>query len=174
MFENIVGYDSDSYASPQRKRRNDSDSDVSPQRKGRNDSDSSPPRKGRNDSDSDASPPRKERNDSDSDASPPRKGRSDSDSDTSPQRRPRNLPDGLPQGNVSIKEESNKNQRKRAKANDQMSNSSKRRDKKIHKTLSGKMAGLSSAKDMKREADIIRKKEDETFKQVVITLPKTE
>uniref|UniRef100_K1PBX2 BUD13 homolog n=1 Tax=Magallana gigas TaxID=29159 RepID=K1PBX2_MAGGI len=31
------------------------------------------------------------------------------------------------------------------------------------------MAGLSSAKDLKREADIIRKKEDETFKQLTET-----
>jgi hypothetical protein len=36
----------------------------------------------------------------------------------------------------------------------------------MNKTLSGKKAGLSSAKDMKREADILKKKEDETFKQV--------
>ncbi|XP_052719894.1 BUD13 homolog isoform X1 [Crassostrea angulata] len=170
--------DSDSDASSPKKGRNDSDSDASPPRKGRNDfeSDASPPRRGRNDFDSDASPPRKERSDSDPDASPPRKGRSDSDaspqgkerndsdSDVSPQRRPRNLSDDLPQGNVSIKEESNKNQRYRAKANDKMSN--KGRNKNIQKTLSGKMAGLSSAKDLKREADIIRKKEDETFKQI--------
>ena len=49
-----------------------------------------------------------------------------------------------------------------------MKYSSKADSEKISKTLSGKKAGLSSAKDMKREADLLRSKEHETFKQVFI------
>merc|ERR1712071_301882 len=68
-------------------KRHDSDSDASPPRRRTQDLDASPPRK-RNDSDSDASPPRRRH---DSDASPPRK-RDNSDSDASPPRRRKKLP----------------------------------------------------------------------------------
>nr|XP_022323350.1 BUD13 homolog [Crassostrea virginica] len=165
-------HDSDSDPSPQRKGRHDSDSDPSPPRKGRHDSgldpspprrgrhhsnsDPSPPRRGRHDSDSDPSPPRKGRHKSDSDPSPPRKGRHDSDSDSSPPRKGRHDSDSDPSP-----------QRKgRQKQGGNMKYSSKADSEKISKTLSGKKAGLSSAKDMKREADLLRSKEHETFKQI--------
>jgi pre-mRNA-splicing factor CWC26 len=106
------------------------------------DSDQSPPRKGRHKPDQ--SVPQKRHN-SDSDQSVDR--RQNSDSDLSPQRR-------------EPETDSDQSPPRRGRHN------SSEKSAKMNKTLSGKKAGLSSAKDMKREADILKKKEDETFKKV--------
>ncbi|XP_060067826.1 BUD13 homolog [Ylistrum balloti] len=186
--------DSDSDQSPpRRKKRNDSDSDQSPpRRKKRNDSDSdqSPPRrKKRNDSDSDQSPPRrKKRNDSDSDQSPPRrKKRNGSDSDQSPPRRKkRNGSDSdqsPPRRKKRNDSDSDQSPPRRKKRNDSDSDQSPPRrncsskgdnvgiqkqnsDDKMKRTLSGKVAGLSSAADMKKESVKMKAKEEAAFKKI--------
>ncbi|XP_053409155.1 BUD13 homolog [Mercenaria mercenaria] len=182
-------HDSDSDQSPQRRQRHDSDSDQSPPRKHKNnsdsdklsskrkrnrskspsnssskmsnyksnlrtDSDQSPPRRRRHDSDNDQSPPRRGRHHSDSDQSPPRRGRHDSDSDQSPPRRKRNQSDSdqsPPRRPASSKNKS----RKESAINS-----------KTDKTLSGKRAGLSSAQEMRKEAEELKRKEDAKFKQI--------
>ncbi|XP_067662520.1 BUD13 homolog [Haliotis asinina] len=168
------------------------DSDQSLPRKGRHDSDSgqSPPRKGRHDSDSDQSPPRKGRHDSDSDQSPPRKGRHDSDSDQSPPRRHIQSDQSPPRRLRQFKTDKDSKQRRRkTRFNDSNSDNSpprKRRHgsdsdssprrikkeedvenkKKATKTLGGAKAGLSSAREMKQEAEKMRKKEDDMFRKI--------
>ncbi|XP_071175282.1 BUD13 homolog [Mytilus edulis] len=146
-------HDSDSDQSLPRKQRHDSDSDSSPARKPKSlirksrfeprkrlDSDESPPRRQRHDSGSDKSPPRRKRHESGSDQSPPRRIRKDSGSDQSPPRRKRN--------------------------NSDSDQSPPRKKDKMSKTLSGKKAGLQSAKDMKMEAEKMKKKEDDAFKKI--------
>lgn len=134
-------HDSDSDQSLPRRKRHDSDSDQSPPRRQRkaSDSDQSPPRRKNKNvtkKDSDQSPPRRKRNDSDSDQSPPRKKRNDSDSDQSPPRR-KNI------------------------------NAHKTDDKgRARKTLGGATAGLSSAKEMKMEADKMKRREKEMFDKI--------
>ncbi|KAK7105751.1 BUD13 homolog [Littorina saxatilis] len=136
-------HDSDSDHSPPRKQRHDSGSDQSPPRKGTN-SDQSPPRRKRHDSDE--SPPRKRKAQKESDQSPPRRNRRGSDSDQSPPR-----------------------QRKRGKEDDQSPprrQGEGKKGAKPDKTLGGAKAGLSSAAEMKREAELLRKKEEDTFKKI--------
>ncbi|XP_052259313.1 BUD13 homolog isoform X8 [Dreissena polymorpha] len=120
---------------------NNSDSERNSYRRRRYDSESdqSPPGKKRHDSDSDQSPPRKKRHDSDSDQSPPRKKRLDSDSDTSPHKK--------------------KIEQARSSSNTKSKDSSE-------KTLSGKRAGLSSASEMRREAEDLKRREDEKFRLI--------
>ncbi|XP_062613069.1 BUD13 homolog [Saccostrea cucullata] len=151
-------HDSDSDQSPQRNRRHESDSDQSPQRNRRHESDSdqSPQRNRRHDSDSDQSPQRNRRHESDSDQSPRRNRIHDSDSDVSPPRK-FSKSDSKKRKQTEDVYKTGKSMRRK----EQDENGSK-----MNKTLSGKKAGLSSAKDMKREADVLRKKEDETFKQI--------
>lgn len=161
-------HDSDSDNSLPRKHRHDSDSDQSLPRNQRHDSDSdqSLPRKQRHDSDSDSSPARKPktlirksrfepRKRLDSDESPPRRQRHDSGSDKSPPRRKRH---------ESGSDQSPPRRRRNDSGSDQ---SPPRRKDKMSKTLSGKKAGLQSAKDMKMEAEKMKKKEDDAFKKVV-------
>ncbi|XP_064598389.1 LOW QUALITY PROTEIN: BUD13 homolog [Liolophura sinensis] len=140
--------DSDSDQSPPRRQRKGSDSDQSPPRRNRKDSDSdqSPPRRKRKDSDSDQSPPRRKRKDSDSDQSHPRRKRKDSDSDQSPPRRKRKGSD-LEQS-----------PQRKQKAKDSLV--------KPQKTLSGAKAGLSSAKDVRKETELLRKRHDAAFNKI--------
>ncbi|XP_033758584.1 BUD13 homolog [Pecten maximus] len=161
--------------SQHRKNRHDSDSDQSPLRpRKRNDSDSdqSPPRsKRRNDSDSDQSPPRsKRRNDSDSDQSPPRsKRRNDSDSDQSPPRRKnRNDSDSPPRRKMRKNSDSDQSPPRRKSSNrgDNTKLEKLKSDEKMKRTLSGKLAGLSSAADMKKEAVKLKAKEEAAFKKI--------
>ncbi|XP_056010157.1 BUD13 homolog isoform X1 [Ostrea edulis] len=147
-------HDSDSDCSPPLKKRHDSDSDQSPLRRTRHDSDQSPLRRTRHDSDSDPSPPRKGRHNPDQ--SPQRK-RHNSDSDQSIDTRQDSDSDPSPRRKGKHDTDSDHSPPRRG----QRENSAK-----MNKTLSGKRAGLSSAKDMKREADILKKREDETFKQI--------
>lgn len=129
------------------------DSDESPPR-GRRNAGHSPTKKQRHDTGSDNSPPRRKRHDSGSDKSPPRRKRPDSGSDQSPPRRKRQEsgPDSSPP---------------RRKRKDSGSDQSPPRKKdKMSKTLSGKKAGLQSAKDMKMEAEKMKKKEDDAFKKI--------
>ena len=169
-------HDSDSDNSLPRKRRHDSDSDESLPRRGRHDSDSdqSLPRKGRHDSDSDQSLPRKGRHDSDSDQSLPRKQRQNSDSDVSPPRR-KGLNSGSNKGPSRKRKNSDSDisPPRRNNVNSDSDESPPRRKQDSHskkdkmdKTLSGKKAGLSSAKDMKIEAEKLKQKESEAFKKV--------
>ncbi|XP_061175983.1 BUD13 homolog [Saccostrea echinata] len=185
-------HDSNSDQSPPRKGRHDSNSDQSPPRKGRHDSDSdqSPQRNQRHESDSDQSPQRNQRHESDSDQSPQRNRRHESDSDQSPQRNrrhdsdsdqspPRKLPKSYSKKGKQIEDakydhsvfrksnsanESGKS--KNLKDHSFQKEQDEKNSSKMNKTLSGKKAGLSSAKDMKTEADVLRRKEDETFKQI--------
>lgn len=155
------GQDSDNSPPRSRRQQND-DSDNSPPRRRRHDSDQSPVRerhedrrkehdykspKNKNIDDSDQSPVRRKQYDSDQ--SPPRRGqRKDSDSDQSP---PRKRGDN---SNMS---------KKRTHNNDSVGDLSPQR---ANKTLSGKAAGLSSAKAMKNEIEKLRLKEIEKFNKV--------
>ncbi|XP_064651103.1 BUD13 homolog [Lineus longissimus] len=164
-------HDSDSDQSPPRTKRHDSDSDQSHPRTKRRDSDSdqSPPRTKRHDSDSDQSPPRKrtrsdsdqspvrKTNGSDSDQSPPRRKSQNSDSDQSPARRKRQNSDS-DQSPPRKKREENVRRPSRW--------GQEERDKKMKETLSGKKAGLSSAKEMKHEMEQVKQKENEAFKKI--------
>lgn len=123
----------------------------SPPRRHRHDSDVSPPRRQRHDSD--VSPLRRQRNDSG--ASTPRRQRHDSDN--SPPRRQKRDSDISPP-------------RPRKSDSD---NSPPRRMKEegpAKKTLSGKTAGLSSAKNMRKEAEMLKLKELEMFNKVLFAL----
>ncbi|WAR04469.1 LOW QUALITY PROTEIN: BUD13-like protein [Mya arenaria] len=170
---------SDSDPSQPRKKQNKSTADRQSHRRKRHNSDSdpSPPRRQRNDSDSDQSPPRKQkRHGSDSDQSPPRKQRHNSDSDQSPPRRKRNFSDSdqsPPRSKGSRQSSKQKavqditGKRKKHRHNSDSDNSPPRKGKeKTEKTLSGKKAGLSSAKEMRREADELKMLEDEKFRQI--------
>ncbi|KAK6172268.1 hypothetical protein SNE40_015966 [Patella caerulea] len=180
--------DSDSDQSPPRRKRNVSDSDQSPPRRKRNvsDSDQSPPRRKRNGSDSDQSPPRRKRNDSNSDQSPPRRKRNDSDSDQSPPRRKRKYSDSDKSQQKKNKTDLSKTvKRKTSDKNTNSGNSPKHKNRnsdpdvprkklksdnkseaKPTKTLGGAKAGLSSAKEMREEAERMKKKEDTAFKKI--------
>ncbi|XP_041373734.1 BUD13 homolog [Gigantopelta aegis] len=152
---------SDSVQLHQRSKKPNSDSDQSLPRRHRHnsDSDQSPPRRKRHNSDSDQSPPRRKRHNSDSDQSPPRRKKPHSDSDQSPPRRKRRHSDSdqsPPRKSKSVKETDKKDRRKAELGN----------TKKPSKTLSGAKAGLQSARDMKQEAEVIRKREEEAFKKI--------
>ncbi|XP_067943744.1 BUD13 homolog [Watersipora subatra] len=170
----------DSDTSPSRRRRHDSDtspprrkrhdSDTSPLRKKRHDSDTSPPRRKRHDSDtspprrrhgSDTSPPRRKRHDSDT--SPPR--RKGHDSDTSPPRRRRHDSDTSPLRRRRHGSDSSPPRRKR-NIHDKSSHKNGALDTSAKKTLSGKTAGLSSAQEMKKEAEKLKLKEIEMFNKI--------
>ncbi|KAK3107918.1 hypothetical protein FSP39_025131 [Pinctada imbricata] len=189
-------HDSDSDQSPPRKQRHDSDSDQSPPRKQRHDSESdqSPPRRQRHNSHSNQSPhgkhsknltiqKKKRQYDSDSDASPPRRKRQNSDSDQSPPRKQRKSKSDLSSQRKQIKDfDSDQSPPRRQKRDSDSDQSPPRRQKrgsdsdqspprkhkkdKMEQTLSGKKAGLSSAKDMKREAELLKQREDQAFKQI--------
>lgn len=166
--------------------RHDSDSDQTPiRRRYESDDDNSPPRRGRKryDSDSDPSPPRKRRDDDlspvrgrkrqssssdqslprhhrDEDLSPVRSSRKrhDSDSDQSPVRRRKVNDEDLspPRSKRSKNADSDKDMshvRKNGEPNE-----------KLKKTLAGTKAGLSSAKDVRKELHDLRKREKDAFK----------
>ncbi|XP_045457370.1 BUD13 homolog [Melitaea cinxia] len=173
-------YDNDSDASPPRRNRSKNPNEKRIEKRYENDSDASPPRRDRSknynerriekryENDSDASPPRRDRSknynerriekryESDSDASPPRRDRSknpnerriekryENDSDASPPRRNRSKNNG------------------RDYRNDEPPPS----NKKMAKTLEGKMAGLQDAKQLKEENQAFRVREDEAFKNM--------
>ncbi|KAH3691062.1 BUD13 homolog isoform X2 [Dreissena polymorpha] len=162
-------YDSESDQSPPGKKRHDSDSDQSPPRKKRHDSDSdqSPPRKERHESDSDQSPPRKKKHDSDSDQSPPRKKRHDSDSDQSPPRKKKHDSDSdqSPPRKKRLDSDSDTSPHKKKIEQARSSSNTKSKDS-SEKTLSGKRAGLSSASEMRREAEDLKRREDEKFRLI--------
>ena len=164
-------HDSESDQSPPRKRGKASDSDQSPPRKRgqASESDQSPPRKRRQVSDSDQSPPRR-RPASDSDLSPPRKRGHASDSDQSPPRSSKMK--RSPSGNRTNSRDKKRSDGKREKKSrwshweDEEKTETvdnKGRDK---KTLSGAVAGLSTAQQMREETKRLRAKEDEEFRQV--------
>ncbi|XP_048488289.1 BUD13 homolog [Plutella xylostella] len=175
-------YSSD--ASPPRKtnssskrRKSPSEDPLPPRWKKNYDSDQSPPRKSRKDSpkrrkspDSDASPPRKRRSSidkhkdqrsqkrrqsSDSDMSPPRKNQRhrapSQDSDASPPRKNRR-----PESPQRI----DKNSRRRNDDSPPPSN------KKMEKTLDGKLAGLQDAGMLRKENEAFRRREDEVFSKM--------
>lgn len=185
----------ESAAKSSRRRHDSDDSDASPSRDGDqspprakkrhdSDSDASPPRNAkrkRHDSDSDASPPRR-RHDSDSDLSPPRptkqtdgdKARG-SDSDNSPPRRKpvkggRDSDNSPPRRNTKGDDSDNSPPRRRKDDDDD--NSPPRRprpdgdDRKATHTSRGLKAGLQSAKDMRKENEAARRKEDKAFSQL--------
>ncbi|PVD27610.1 hypothetical protein C0Q70_12774 [Pomacea canaliculata] len=170
-------HDSDSDESFVRKKRHDSDSDHSPPRKQKHchgspsrkssghdqqqiqkrqgtelQSDSSVPRRKPQESDSDQSPPRRKENESDSDQSPPRKRDKGSDSDQSPRRR--------------RDKGSDSDQSPPRKRNSDQSLSWKQKDAKPSKTLGGAKAGLSTAQEMKKEAQKLKQKEDAMFQKI--------
>nr|KAG5708706.1 hypothetical protein BaRGS_034923 [Batillaria attramentaria] len=166
----------ESAQSPTRRKRHDSDSDPSPPRRMRHDSDSdrSPPRKRRHDSDSDQSPPRKQNSVSSSNARKNKKQRQDSDSDQSPARRKRDHDSD--QSPPRRKRDSDSDQsppRRRQKGGDSDQSPPQRTDKsagkdsaKPSKTLGGAKAGLSSAAEMKREAEKLKKREEVMFAKI--------
>ncbi|CAH0697790.1 unnamed protein product [Spodoptera exigua] len=167
---------------PKASKRRDSDSDISPPRRKNH----SPPRKKdserpkaskRHDSDSDFSPPRKnhspsrkrdserpkasKRRDNDSDISPPRKRNTRWDTG-SPKRSPeRSFKRRSP--NKSPKRSYNNNSDKNRKRE---SDSPPPTNKKMAKTLEGKMAGLQDARQLRQENDTFRRKEDEVFNKM--------
>lgn len=144
----------DSNQSPVRNRKQHSDSDQSPvrNRKQYSDSDQSPVRSRKQHSDSDQSPVRKQKQNSDSDQSPVKKRKQHSDSDrqrhklnsSQISRRPRTRFDSSPNRD-----------RHRENSKDKMK-----------KTLSGAKAGLSSAKMLREETEIMQKKEKAVFDKV--------
>ncbi|KAF9406230.1 hypothetical protein HW555_013325 [Spodoptera exigua] len=167
---------------PKASKRRDSDSDFSPPRKNH-----SPSRKRdserhkaskRRDSDSDISPPRRKnhspprkkdserpkaskRRDNDSDISPPRKRNTRWDTG-SPKRSPeRSFKRRSP--NKSPKRSYNNNSDKNRKRE---SDSPPPTNKKMAKTLEGKMAGLQDARQLRQENDTFRRKEDEVFNKM--------
>lgn len=126
--------------------------------------------KRRSPSDSDLSPPRKtfKNNNSDSDFSPPRKrdirsprrthiNRHDSTKRSNDKSLKRRSPNQSPKR--SYKDNSDKN-RKRGNDSPPPSN------KKMAKTLEGKMAGLQDARQLRQENETFRKKEDEVFNKM--------
>lgn len=183
----------DSDASPPRRRRRDS-TDASPRRRHRHDAEKSPPprrrpsrdmspqrrRKKMNDDSprdrrqspdrrrsrgSDASPPRR-RHDNDSDASPPRKRRQ---SPPPPQRRRhRDSADASPpRRQRDIKLESKKLSRwSRDRSVEPAAATIDESTGKMSKTLDGKSAGLQNAKDLRKESDKFRKREEELFSKM--------
>ncbi|CAG9116203.1 unnamed protein product [Plutella xylostella] len=159
------------------KRRKSPSEDPSPPRRKKNyDSDQSPPRKSRRDSPKrrkspDSSPPRKRRSSvdkpkdqrsqkrhqsSDSDMSPPRKNQRhrapSQDSDASPPRKNRR-----PESPQRIDKN---NYRKRNDDSPPPSN------KKMEKTLDGKLAGLQDAGMLRKENEAFRRREDEVFSKM--------
>ncbi|XGW02476.1 hypothetical protein V3C99_014482 [Haemonchus contortus] len=143
----------------QTRKRHDSDSDQSPPRKRER------PGRKRNDSDSDLSPPRRHERSSkhpavktevDSDQSPPRKDCSrvrtkGSDSDQSPPRK-----HGRPS---SRRQESEKHRERRIATPERLG-------KEPQKTLDGKVAGLQSAADLKKESEKLREREAKMFEEM--------
>ncbi|KAK3587701.1 hypothetical protein CHS0354_042488 [Potamilus streckersoni] len=182
-------HNSDSDQSPPRRQRRNSDSDQSPPRRQRHnsDSDQSLPRRQRHNSDSDQSPPRRKGHGSDvksrsgnsnkkktsresstvskaklnidSDQSLPRKKKKDSDSDQSPPRRQKPAAD-------SDQSPPRRDRRGLGVSRFDKQNEDSDSAGKMQKTLSGKKAGLSSAKDMREEAEILKRKEDEAFRRI--------
>ncbi|CAH1642482.1 unnamed protein product [Spodoptera littoralis] len=130
--------------------------DKSLKRRSPNDSDLSPPRKAskNNNSDSDFSPPRKR------DIRSPRRthiNRHDSTKRSNDKSLKRRSPNQSPKR--SYKDNPDKN-RKRGNDNPPPSN------KKMAKTLEGKMAGLQDARQLRQENETFRKKEDEVFNKM--------
>ena len=163
-----LGSDSDQ-SPPRTKRGKSEDSTASPPRKNRHDSDESPPRRRQDNSDSDHSPPRRKRNDSDSDQSPPRRNRQNADSDQSPPRRKRQDSDQSPPRRKRQNSDSDQSPPRRRKTGGGDSDSSpprKNKETKATKTLSGAKAGLSSAREMKHEAERVKRREAEAFGKV--------
>ncbi|XGW02475.1 hypothetical protein V3C99_014482 [Haemonchus contortus] len=184
----------DSDASPPRKSkgRHDSDSDISPPRKakGRHDSDSdiSPPRKakGRHDSDSDISPPRrrgpdprssKKRHDSDRSASPRREKTSRKERRRSKDRSPIRKPNDSQTHSKRRRHDSDQSPpRKHGRPSSRRQESEKHRERRIatperlgkepQKTLDGKVAGLQSAADLKKESEKLREREAKMFEEM--------
>ncbi|GLV45576.1 uncharacterized protein CBL_02596 [Carabus blaptoides fortunei] len=168
-------------ASSSRKTRKSRFTDASPPRDPRkSDSDASPPRPARKSRFSDASPPQQSRF---TDASPVRTSRK-SESDESPPRRPnkaaeRSRKDSSPV-RKSAKEFDYKNNRGRYDQHkqDKYQENSRRnkthsspersddRSGKMSKTLDGKTAGLQSGADLKKETAVLRKKENDMFKNM--------
>ncbi|KAH9630069.1 hypothetical protein HF086_011471 [Spodoptera exigua] len=175
---------------PKASARRTSDSDISPPRRKNH----SPPRKKdserpkaskRHDSDSDFSPPRKnhspsrkrdserpkasKRRGNDSDISPPRKRNTRWDTG-SPKRSPeRSFKRRSP--NKSPKRSYNNNSDKNRKRE---SDSPPPTNKKMAKTLEGKMAGLQDARQLRQENDTFRRKEDEVFNKMIKQLEEQE
>ncbi|KAJ1365291.1 hypothetical protein KIN20_025547 [Parelaphostrongylus tenuis] len=165
---------SDSDQSPPRRQRlrrhgsqkNEVDSDQSPPRKG--------PSRGREESDSDQSPPRKParsrgRRESDSDESPPRKharsrGRRESDSDQSlPRKHDKETSHGSRRrtrhDNGRTRDQDKWHRNRRVASPELLSKEAKR-------TLDGKIAGLQSADDLKKESEELRKREEKMFEEL--------
>lgn len=181
-------HDSDSDFSPPRKKSNRSPKrspDRSPNRRNMNRSPSrhdgtkrtnDKSHKRRSPNDSDLSPPRKtsKTHGSDSDLSPPRK------TDTrSPKRRQFSRWESLPKpdstkrsSDKSVKRRSPEKSPKRSYKDNFDRNRKRENDspppsnKKMAKTLEGKMAGLQDARQLRQENETFRKKEDEVFNKM--------
>lgn len=141
--------------SPPRKLKNNEDL-RSPKRKTAKDDDLSPIRRNEDD---DLSPPRlnqnRTRRDSD-DLSPPRSSKSKQKRSKSPE---------ISSGRSRNSRYHGREKRTRSRSRERLI--SRDGDRRPIKTLAGAKAGLQTAADMRREADELKKKEDETFRKVV-------
>uniref|UniRef100_A0A8D8S4R7 BUD13 homolog n=1 Tax=Cacopsylla melanoneura TaxID=428564 RepID=A0A8D8S4R7_9HEMI len=151
-----------------KKSRKNSNSDISPPRKLRKEENSSSRHQRNKGNDSDLSPPRKSskksRQNSDSDFSPPRRNKKEShssnrhksqrsrgsDSDLSPQRKPKQ----------DLKS------RRNGGSDSDLSPPRKSAGNKMKKTLDGKHAGLQDAKQLVRENQEFKQREDELFNKM--------
>ncbi|VVC96769.1 unnamed protein product [Leptidea sinapis] len=162
--------------------RNGSDSDLSPPRKDKSKHIENPYKsssmmkerkreKRKNDSDSDQSPPRRSRTDRKPDGKDRKryKHKSSSDSDLSPPRKDKTKRIHSPTSNRNT----SNNDRKREKYNNASDSGSPRRtnisdspppsNKKMAKTLEGKLAGLQNAVQLREENEAYRRREAEAY-----------
>lgn len=171
-----------------RRRREDSDESPPRQSRRKGSPDSSPPRRERQRSrprtvkvERDSSPPRRRR---DSDNTPPRRNRRDSDntpprrnrrnSDNTPPRRDRRSPERRKRSRWSPKRESPARKVKTERdftppkrlLSPKKDPHSPPRTSKMTKTLDGKNAGLQDAKELKRENEAYRKRQEDMFKNL--------
>ncbi|KAI5631511.1 pre-mRNA-splicing factor of RES complex domain-containing protein [Phthorimaea operculella] len=175
-------YDSDE--SPPRKSRNDGRRNKPPEKSDRSDKHGKlkkPDRSRHKNSDSDLSPPRKQRKNYDSDESPPRKQRKNYDSDESPPRKHskskdtlrksrKPSPDRLYQKNPDSDSDLSPPRKQQARKDDRNKRSNDSppptNKKMAARTLDGKMAGLSDARQLRDENEAFRRREDEAFRSM--------